>query len=478
MKRLKLCFLWHMHQPLYENALTGQIDFPWVYLHALKNYFDMPYLCTKYNIKATFNLTPSLLYQLEDNKTKEYFHTAEISTLLENCGTYLRQNSPLVQKLIQNEGKFTQQESLSLREELYTFVQSIIPYIKKLFQEGKIDLSTSPFHHPILPLLIDPKEAISPNQNALLPNFDINFAEEARWQVENAITYFEKIFGNKPKGFWPSEGSISQKTIELFLDQKIKWIITDEWLLEGRNHFTPYNYEKEGEKITLFFRDRGLSDSIGFHYSQMSPQEAVDDFFTKLENIYRQNENAVVTIALDGENAWEFFPHNALPFFEEFYSRIASCEWIETMFFDDIVQQSNLPNLQNIKSGSWAGDFSIWIGDAEKNALWEELASIIKLFQTTTVDTDTRRKAYEHFMVALGSDWFWWIGKSETAQTQEGFKNLFKNRVFKIYELLDITPPSSLLQLGEDEGFISRLTTGRSHMHHDKQYTTLQNEEQ
>lgn len=478
MKRLKLCFLWHMHQPLYENALSGQIDFPWVYLHALKNYFDMPYLCAKYNIKATFNLTPTLLYQLEESRTKEYFDTAEISTLLEYCGNYLRQNSPLIEKLIQKNGECTQQEALSLRKELYTFVQSIIPYTNKLFQEGKIDLSTTPFHHPILPLLIDPKEAILPNPNALLPNFDTNFKEEALWHLTHAITYFEEIFGTKPIGFWPAEGSISQKSVELFLDQGVKWIVADEWLLEGGNHFTPYTYEHEENKITLFFRDRCLSDSIGFCYSHMSPKEAVDDFFMKLDTIYRQNEDAVVTVALDGENAWEFFPHNALPFFEELYGRIASCEWIETLSFSDIAYKENLPTLQTIKSGSWAGDFSIWIGDAEKNALWEELASVKTLFQTTTVDADTRKKAYEHFMAALGSDWFWWIGKSETAQIKEGFKNLFKNRVFKIYELLDATPPSSLLLLGEDEEFVSKFTTGHSHMHHDVSYTTLQKEGQ
>lgn len=466
-----------MHQPLYENALTEKIDFPWVYLHSLKNYFDMPYLCAKYNIKATFNLTPSLLYQLEDRRTKDYFDTAEISTLLENCGNYLRQNSLLVQKLIQKKEEFTQQEEQLLRKELYTFVKSIIPYIKKLFQEGKIDLSTSPFHHPILPLLIDPKEAAAPNPYALLPNFDTNFKEEALWQVENAITYFEKIFGNKPKGFWPSEGSISQKTVELFLNQNVKWIVADEWLLEGKNHFTPYHYKKKGEKTTLFFRDRDLSDSIGFRYSQMSPQEAVDDFFTKLENIYRQNENAVVTVALDGENAWEFFPHNALPFFEEFYSRIGSTEWIETTFFNDIAQQHNLPKLQNIKSGSWAGDFSIWIGDAEKNAHWEELASLKSLFGTTRVDTDSRKKAYEHFMVAFASDWFWWIGRSATIQTEKAFKKLFKNRLFKIYELLGTTPPSSLDMLGENK-LVSNFNTGHGTMYHDVSHTTLPKENQ
>ncbi len=477
MKRLKLCFLWHMHQPLYENALTEKIEFPWLYLHSLKNYFDMPYLCAKYNIKATFNLSPSLLCQLEDSRTKDYFDTAEISTLLENCGNYLRQNSPLVQKLIQKKGKITQQEALSLREELYTFVKSIIPYTEKLFKEGKIDLSTNPIHHPILPLLIDPKEAAVPNRCTLLPNFDINFKEEALWQVEKAITYFEKIFGNKPKGFWPSEGSISQKTVELFLDQKIKWIITDEWLLQGKNHFTPYNYEKDGEKITLFFRDRDLSDSIAFSYSQMSPKEAVDDFFTKLENIYRENENAVVTVALDGENAWEFFSQNALPFFEEFYSRIVSTEWIETTFFNDIAQRNDLPILQNIKSGSWAGDFSIWIGDAEKNAYWEELASLKSFFGTTTVDADSRKKAYEHFMVLLGSDWFWWIGKSETIQTKVAFKKLFKNRLIKIYTLLDVAPPSSIRMLGENK-LVSNFNTGHCVMHRDLSYTTLPKENQ
>lgn len=477
MKTLKLCFLWHMHQPLYENALTEKIDFPWVYLYSLRSYFDMPYLCAKYNIKATFNLTPSLLFQLQDSRSKDFFDTAEISTLLENCGNYLRQNSPLVGKLIQKNKKCTEQEALLLREELHTFVKSIIPYYKKLAQEGRINLITSPFHHPILPLLIDPKEATAPNPYALLPSFDTNFKEEALWQLESAIIYFEKIFGNKPIGFWPAEGSISQKSVELFLDQGVKWIIADEWLLEGENHFTPYNYENEGEKITLFFRDRDLSDSIGFCYSHMCPKEAVDDFLTKLENIYKQNENAVVTVALDGENAWEFYPFNALPFFEELYSRIASCEWIETLFFSDVAPNDNVPTLQTIKSGSWAGDFSIWIGDADKNALWEELASVKTLFEMSTVDADTRKKAYEHFMVALGSDWFWWIGKSETAQTKEGFKNLFKNRLYKIYELLGATPPSSLLMLGEDE-FVSKFNTNHSHMHHDMNYTTHQKDKQ
>lgn len=201
---------------------------------------------------------------------------------------------------------------------------TIFPLHRKLWEEGRIDLLTTPYYHPILPILLE-KEAIRESNPVLaLPKEPIAWPEDARWQVRSGKAYFQALFGKEPLGMWPPEGAVSQKAAELYAEEGIGFLVTDEAIL-GRSGFPvnpltltrPYRVEKDGRRVVLFFRHRNLSDRIGFSYSQMPAERAVEDLIAALLEIRRQvigqNPEAVLTLALDGENAWENYRKTATP---------------------------------------------------------------------------------------------------------------------------------------------------------------------
>ena len=481
---IKVALLWHMHQPDYRDS-SGIFTMPWVFLHAIKDYYDMPYLLSQSQVKASFNLTPILIEQLdyliksgyesdrflklwikepntlsssERQELIKLCHTAQYSTMvsplprfcelykkkeysdseivdleicfiLSWCGAWLRTNEKSIQELITKGRDFNSSDKQRLLKTLFNFLPKILPLYDSLQKRGQISISTTPYSHPILPLLIDTKTA---NKSYIyLPSDSFSLKEDAKRQIQKAKEIYKEHFYKDPTGFWPAEGAIDPKSVELFVEANIKWIASDEVLLRKSGINNPYKpYEYNGVKI--FFRDHFLSDLIGFRYRYIDPKEAVEDFKQNL-----QNKKGICFIILDGENAWEYYPNNGILFLQNLYKMLQE---FETLHFDELL---SLPaqTLNNLASGSWiGGDFSTWIGDTQKNRAWE------LLFQTK-LDLKHHHlydKIENDLLVAEGSDWFWWYGKGHYTPFAKNFDKLYRGHLISIYKSLNLPPPSDL----------------------------------
>ena len=477
-----VAFLWHMHQPSYEK--DGVLQMPWVFLHSIKDYYDMPWIAAKESVKVTFNLTPTLLEQIslyqkgaevdrfltlllqkepedrdfilkvckstrspmrkgfwryeelyqKDELTEQELLDCEVLFLLCWCGNFLRQNNALVQKLIQKQQHFTYEEKISLIEELLRFVSTIIPFYAKLYKEKKIDLSTTPYYHPIVPLLLDVTVAKEADPTIELPHNPISLQDDAKLHIQKSITLFERLFGSAPKGFWPAEGAVDAKSAALYKEHGIEWIATDEAILKKSGHtniYTPYSYQD----MTIFFRDHTLSDLIGFTYKNIEAKEAAQDFTNRIESI----DEELVTIIVDGENAWEYYPDNGYPFLTNLYHTLAKTTRFVGM---SDAKRLKAAKLQKLAPGSWIyANFNTWIGDEEKNRAWELLFA-------------TKREALrvgkedplvtQHFLEAECSDWFWWYGKGHYTEYAKEFDELYRSHLIAIYHLLGLPHPKAL----------------------------------
>jgi Alpha-amylase/alpha-mannosidase len=506
MKKLYLCFLWHMHQPWYIDPFTQEFEMPWVFLHAIKDYYEMPWLVSRYKkIKATFNLVPSLMKQLQiysenpssckflnllkkevdeisatekdyllkilfsanlttmikpipryfqiyqkymttQNLTNQDFLDLQVLFLLSWTGNYLRENNHYIKTLFEKGKDFTQAEKEKLINVLLNFLKEIIPYYKKLEREGKIEITTTPYYHPILPLLLNIESARESKPDISLPKITANFKEDAVYHVKSALDEYQSIFDKKPNGLWPAEGSLSNQTLDLFIEHKIKWTATDEDMLYNvagkRDKYKIYKYKD----IYIFFRDKYLSDSIGFRYQNMNEKNAVDDFISHLRSIYNSSQHCqVVSVILDGENAWEFYKNNGKDFFDRLYFEISHQKWIECITFSEVLEKNvEIENLESIKAGSWIyGNFTTWIGHPEKNTAWEYLSEA-RNFLESEKENDLYKKAIEYIYIAEGSDWFWWYGDDHFTIYADKFDLLFRSNLMKVYDALGKKPPAKL----------------------------------
>lgn len=502
---MKLSFLWHMHQPDYTDA-TGVMQLPWVFLHAIKDYYDMFWMVEgKEGIKATFNITPSLIKQLQlysDDLSKndkfltllcsetanlqdeqkawivkickssnyetmvkplkrykelfvqyDYTHSEMIELqvlfILSWCGNYLRKNSSVVQELLQKQKDYNEHDKKLLFAELQNFMRGIFDYYKTLHLKGSISFSTTPLNHPILPLLLDMNNALDAHPMINIPKNHIPLEEDALLQVQRAQDVFEDIFGFKPSGFWPAEGAVDPKSVALYSAQNIGWIATDEAILfkslnkiDKELLYHPYIYNG----LRIFFRDHYLSDLIGFTYRNKDAQEAALDFIQELQKIESQNSDPLVCVILDGENAWEFYEANGYEFFQNLYTKLQSLSWCQTLTMDEVCK---LPakKLGHLSPGSWIdGEFNTWVGGSEKTRGWELLFTTKQdyLHHKEYIEPKNKELITEHFLAAECSDWFWWYGDDHFSEYEAEFDELFRNHLITIYNLLEIAPPADL----------------------------------
>ena len=457
---------------------------PWVFLHSIKDYYDMPWIASKMDAKVTFNLTPTLLEQIllykkgasvdrflylllqkePENREfilkvckstqpvmrqgfvryEELYEKEELSTqelldfevlfLLCWCGNFLRENNPLVQKLIAKERNFTYEEKVSLIDELLAFVATIIPFYAKLYRAKKIDLSTTPYYHPIVPLLLDVSVAKEADPNIELPHNPISLRDDAKRHIQKAIDLFTKLFGSPPKGFWPAEGAVDAKSVALYKEFGIEWIATDEAIAKRSgqtNIYTPCTYQD----MTIFFRDHTLSDLIGFTYKNIEAKEAVEDFAHRIEGI----DEKLVCIIVDGENAWEYYPQNGYPFLSKLYSTLAKTTHFIRM---SDAKRLKAATMQKLSPGSWIyANFNTWIGDEEKNRAWELLFATKR--EVLRIGKEDPQIA-QHFLKAECSDWFWWYGKGHYTEYAKEFDELYRSHLITIYHLLGLPHPKAL----------------------------------
>lgn len=474
-----------MHQPDYRDE-KGFFTLPWVFLHAIKDYYDMPYIVSQYSVKVSFNLTPILIEQLQDyiqkgpscdknirlllKKTDQLTQTEkrtlqklcktvhphtmgydlddrfftlfekedlnneelndlEVYFLLCWCGNYLRNTNPLIQSLLRK-SSFTQGEKEHLIDTLFSFLPSILPLYKKMQDEKKIAISTTPYSHPILPLLLDIGVAKEANPAIPLPKHPLSLQDDAVLHIQKAKEIYKAVFGKDPKGFWPAEGAVDEKSVALYKKENITWIATDEAILyksEESDKYSPYSFEG----VKIFFRDHELSDLLGFVYKNFPADQAVKDFAQRLP------QKGTLFIILDGENAWEYYPKNGWDFLNALYAML---ENNETITFDEASSLQS-KRLKKLAPGSWIyGNFDTWIGDEEKNRAWE------LLFQTKRDSLHHSKDAYvqRQFLLAETSDWFWWYGYGHFTEFSQEFDTLFRMHLMAIYTHLGITPPNDI----------------------------------
>jgi len=349
----------------------------------------------------------------------------------------------------------------------------VLPAHAEAARNGLIEISTSPFYHPILPLLCDTQMGAVSSPGLPLPQNRYRHPEDAREQLLRGLDLHEKVFGVRPQGVWPSEGSVSEEVLGIAQKLGVKWMATDEGVLgrsqgifigrDGNGYlnsdlahrlYTIYRYENAGTKMNLLFRDHTLSDLIGFVYSAMPPQEAANNLIGKIRDSARplidSGDDAVVPIILDGENAWEYYPKSGREFLRRFYDALEREPSMEAVTVSEaLARHKNKPQLKSLVPGSWINaNFNVWIGAPEDNKAWDYLYEARNFYaQAAPKATEAQRKlAWEEILIAEGSDWNWWYGPEHHSANDRDFDELYRKHLSNAYQALGGIPPDYLAQ--------------------------------
>ncbi len=380
-------------------------------------------------------------------------------------GESVRRTDVRIQALMKKSKGFDFHDRRQLMAVIGELLDNLIPRYRRLAESGRVELSVTPYAHPIVPLLLDINTTTQAMPNAELPTVTHYPGGEIRshWHMDEGLRVFESYFGFKPKGCWPSEGAVSEQTLALIGEHGFTWAATGENVLRNSlslskmpdaNIHKPYQVSKDGP--ACFFRDDGLSDLIGFTYTAWGAEDAVSDFINHLTAIKSKTEgekNRVVSVILDGENAWEYYAYNGYYFLQALYTQLADHPDIELTTFseclDNNVKATTLPKLV---AGSWVyGSFSTWIGDPDKNRGWDLLCHAKKTFDrvvaTKTIEPEMMEALLRQLAICEGSDWFWWFGDYNAGDSVSDFERLFRLHLSNLYQMLGEEVPQVLSEV-------------------------------
>ena len=542
MKKLNIAFIWHFHQPNYQADFDGDFLLPWARLHASKDYLDMLKWTDEFqNLKLNFDFSPVLLSALQkysngamdlhlrvflkdeneitekekifilnnyfdlnyknmvlknphftelynkrsyaENLNVDMFTNEEYSDIMANytllwIDEKFQKDYPELKNLFEKQKNYTLKDRKKIYEIQLDIIKRILKEYKNYQNENKIEVSTSPYYHPVLPLLIDFKNKSIKNKENLPQNQ--SFIEDAKQQIELAIKKYEEIFDKKPKGFWLSEQCICPKTVELLSDFGINWTISDEGILaktlkrefirdfEG-NLENPFDltqiYKTKGKKpVNLLFGDSFFSNLINFGYGNYDYRVAANDLYEKIKIIqYKlQNspkENHLITIAMDGENCWETYQNDGNDFLNTLYKLISEDKTLKTVLVNDFIEHNKQETIENLQSGSWIKrNFDLWIGEPTKNVAWLYLSSVEKDYEKYKQTVLKKAKSKEEkqkleeklslakreILIAQSSDWYWWYGEPNESKSDGVFDFLFRNHLMNVYQILNLEIPQYL----------------------------------
>jgi len=376
----------------------------------------------------------------------------------------VRRSDMRVQRL-QDKG---QNYSIHERRELLALIgellDGVLPRYRALARRGQIELSMTPYAHPIVPLLLDLKSAREAMPGVALPVASgyPGGLERARRHIEEGLQVFERYFNQKPVGCWPSEGSVSAAALELIERSGFRWVATGESVLRHSLQASKRDanaadavmsgYRLTGSRLVCFFRDDHLSDDIGFTYHTWHGDDAVANMVYRLEQIAAAHpkRKLVVPIVLDGENAWEHYPENAFYFLRALFEKLSARPTLRMSTFSDCLEAGvNVVALNRLVAGSWVyGTFSTWIGDVDKNRGWDMLIeaknTYDRVMASGALSAEEAALAERQLAVCEGSDWFWWFGDYNPAATVSDFETLFRRHLTNLYRLLNVEPPEYL----------------------------------
>jgi alpha-amylase/alpha-mannosidase (GH57 family) len=532
----KLALLWHMHQPLYEDLATGEHILPWVRLHAIKDYWGMVAMLEEFpKVRCTFNLVPSLITQIQafaDGRARDRhleiglkpaadltpdegrwmvangFH-APYDRMIGPYPRYAQLHAQRMERrpfseddlrdlqvwhkltwmdpdllatderligLVRKGTGYAEADKTLLRSVELELLAKVMPAYRDAGARGQVELATSPFYHPILPLLCDSDAHQVANPGAPRPRKRFQRPGDARLQIDRAIALHEATFGSRPSGMWPSEGSVSDEAVALIAEAGFQWIATDEDILARslnvRVHerpellYRPYRIGQAGPAV--LFRDHAMSDRIGFQYQSWNATAAANDFVAHVREAGRRfsrasgGEVGTVSVILDGENAWEYYEGGGRPFLRALYQALSEATDIQTVTMAEAAAGPAAP-LPSIFPGSWInGDFYIWIGHRDDHRAWDQLSDARVAFdqRSELVPAEARDRALEELLIAEGSDWFWWYGDDHSSDHDADFDDLFRRHLRNAYAALGATIPEELFATNISTGAgPDRLTT-------------------
>ncbi len=382
-------------------------------------------------------------------------------------GETVRREDKRVRALMDKARFYTPYDRRQLLKVIGELLSSVIGRYRALAEAGRVELSMTPYAHPMTPLLLDfaaAREAV-PDMPLPAASRYPGGLERARWHMKRGIEVFTRHFGFAPAGCWPAEGGVSHDAVRLMGEYGIRWTATGESVLRNSLAHSETTREKPMESLlhcvyrideqspSLFFRDDGLSDLIGFTYYNWHGDDAVANMVHHLENIARElqdDRGRVVSIVLDGENAWEAYPDNGYHFLTALYRRLAEHPGFDLTTFSDCLDNGTRRcDLPKLVAGSWVyGTFSTWIGSADKNRGWDLLCEVKETFDRVMaggkLDEQTRERALRQLAACEGSDWCWWFGDYNPSDSVSDFERLYRLHIANLYRLLGETPPRNL----------------------------------
>lgn len=533
-KKLSLAIYWHMHQPVYElegtylmpwvrlHAVKDYLDmllflekFPKLKLNfnivpALldsiidygennvndihseltvmdtdnlsaeeKSFIINNFFNTKFETMVYKNETYRNLYQkrfskdnfdIDDFNAQEYADLMAVFNLVWIDPVHF-DRYPRLRELWDKKFCYSQEDRAEILEIQRQIIREIIPTFKKYIQEGRIELTTSPYYHAILPILIDAKSAAKTGLTSLGLPEKLGMGDDARTQIKAALDRIEDVFGVRPQGMWPPELCIGPKTLTVFAHQGIKWTISDEGILSSSLNFDfirdfkgnlsdpyhllkVYNYQTKKSDIKVIFRDRSIPNLINFEYAGINADMAAGDLYEKIKTIQNKllvspDDTHLLTIASDCENCWENYQNDGIEFLEKIYGLLEQDDTLETVLISDYVEkEKHIKNLKKIYSGSWIDKtFQYWIGEPEKNKAWAALKNTKDDFQEFVVNNKNYPdilKAKRELLIAQGSDWFWWYGEPNNSGQDFLFDYMFRERLKHVYTILGLQYPEYL----------------------------------
>jgi alpha-amylase/alpha-mannosidase (GH57 family) len=502
----------HTHQPLRDQLLAALADIPPP--RDTKKYKALIKACLRTNEERLINRFPPYR-RLADLATEFSQQPERVSYMSEQyladllvwyhlawMGETVRMHDSRIQNLIAKGQGYTAQDRRVVLEVINELLGSVLTRYRALAETGRIELSMTPYAHPIVPLLIDlscasdalpnlqfadaspvqdnPQQPVHAGMdrrsgltdrrkkqpNLLQQNYPGGI-ERAQWHIDAGKALFRQHFGREPHGCWPSEGGVSAATLKLLGDNGFSWTASGGKVLhnslartEAMDAGTPAEwlyqpYRVADSTIPCFFRDDGLSDLIGFTYSKWHGGDAANNLVHHLENIAQACQDAsdpIVSIILDGENAWEYYPDNAYHFLTALYEKLANHEHLHLTTFSSYLENRSSQSpavLKKMVSGSWVyGTFSTWAGDPAKNRGWEMLCAAKTSFDTAVksgrLQGEQLSRAERQLAVCEGSDWFWWFGDYNPAESVSDFEKLFRLHLSNLYRLLGEPEPDYL----------------------------------
>ncbi len=528
---LYVAFVWHMHQPYYLDEGSGELLLPWVRLHATKDYLHMAEVLEDYpKVHSTFNFVPSLVEQLQgyvngsssdrawrvslkerltreekefvdnlfysinrDNFIRSYPRYWQLLRLKEEAGgdldllgeLYWRdlvawfnlawidpswiQRDPELRALVGKGSHFSLEDVSVILGKHRELMGVTLTAFRRLQRRGQVELTVSPYYHPILPLLIDSNCAQEPSPWLRLPTERFQWREDALDQLKRAIDHHEAAFEKPPAGLWPSEGSVSQQLIDLLGGiPEIRWLATDEailarslgqnierngwgYLSDPRFLYQPYGVQAGDRRVAIVFRDHYLSDRIGFAYQGMTGRQAAEDLMFRFVAIHEMvkddPEPYLVSVILDGENCWEHYEKNGETFLRALYELMSSQDRVRAVTVSEYLNEFPVRReIPRLATGSWInGNLETWIGEDTQNRGWEYLyrtrMALAEAESRGVIPLQKLERARRSMMAAEGSDWFWWYYSHNVSDQDAMFDGLFRNFLAGVYRSLEQPVP-------------------------------------